>query len=220
MQKELQAIIFDLDGVIVDTFELYYITNKRIAELLSLPFTREDNGRFRGIGRKEIIEELVLSSGKPMTKQEKEKLAESKNDHYKQLINSLDESFILPGMKNLILDVKKHGIKIGIASSSTNGKTVLKKVGLYHYTDYIVDPTKLLKGKPDPEIFIKAADSLSIQHENCVAIEDGEAGLQAIKHTKMFSVGIGESEYMKSADWHVKSTKEITFEELLIRFKG
>jgi beta-phosphoglucomutase len=220
MNKNLQAIIFDLDGVIVDSFELYYITNKKVAEKLSLPFTREDNEIFRGIGRSEIVKALIHRSGKSLTEKELKELADSKNKHYQQLIHSLDENAILPGMNELISTLVKNNIKLGLASSSTNSKTVLAKIGLLHYFDVIVDPSILLKGKPDPEIFIRAADGLGVPHKNCAAIEDGEAGLKAIKSTKMFSVGIGKAVEKERPDWHVMSTGEISYHELLKRFYG
>ncbi|MGG3468779.1 beta-phosphoglucomutase [Neobacillus pocheonensis] len=220
MKRKLEAVIFDLDGVIADTFELYYIANKKVAEQLSLSFSRKDNEKFKGIGRMEIIDAMVKQSGKFLSDEEKKELANNKNIHYQQLLQDLDEKFILPGMKQLIINLKDNNIRIGLASSSTNGETVLKQMGLLHYFDTIVDPSSLKKGKPDPEIFLKAADSFRIPYENCAAIEDGEAGLRAIKATKMFSVGVGMEKEMGQADWHVMSTEEITLNELLKRFKG
>ncbi|WP_251025899.1 beta-phosphoglucomutase [Bacillus sp. ISL-47] len=216
----LQAVIFDLDGVIADTFELYYIANKKVADLLGVPFTREDNERFKGIARKEIIESLVHSSGKILTDTEKIKMGDDKNKHYQELIEAMDESAVLPRMKEFIMDLKKHNLKLAIASSSSNGPTVLQKLGLTAYFDCIVDPSSLQKGKPDPGIFLKAADCLQVPYENCAALEDGEAGLTAIKKTKMFSVGIGQALEELKPDWHVMSTEEISYQELLKRFEG
>lgn len=219
MKNELQAVIFDLDGVIVDTFELYYLANKTAANNLSIPFTLEDNEKFRGIGRMKIIESMVKKAKVMLSEREKRELAETKNKHYQKLINDIDEAFILPGMKQLIIDLKKDAVKIGIASSSTNGETVLHKIGLLKHIDTIVDPNSLSSGKPDPEIFLKAAANLRVPQENCVAIEDGNAGMEAIKSTNMFSIGIGKEKRMETADWHVLKTDEITYHELLERFE-
>jgi beta-phosphoglucomutase len=220
MKRLLQAVIFDMDGVIVDTFELYYMTNKRLANMLDLPFTRKDNDRFRGISRMDIVEALVNQSGKKMTRIEKLELAEKKNNHYRELLNGLNEESTMPGIKVLIDQLKEHNIKIAIASSSTNCERVLKKLGLFEKFDYIVDSIKISKGKPDPEIFLKAAENLRIPNENCAAIEDGAAGLQAIKQTSMFSIGIGAAVKKEKPDWFVNNTAEITFQELLNRFEG
>lgn len=220
MKRFLQAVIFDMDGVIVDTFELYYMTNKKLANMLDIPFTRKDNDRFRGISRMDIVEALVNQSGKTMTTSEKLALAEEKNNHYKQLLNGLNEDAIMPGIKVLIDQLKEHNIKIAIASSSTNSERVLKKLGLFGEFDYIVDSTKISNGKPNPEIFLKASEYLRIPNENCAAFEDGAAGMQAIKQTSMFSVGIGAAVKREKPDWYVNSTAEITFQELLKRFEG
>jgi beta-phosphoglucomutase len=220
LKKQLKGVIFDLDGVIADTFELYFIVNKKVADQLSIPFTRMDNEKYRGIGRREIIESMVAQSGKMLTEEQKKELGDSKNRHYQQLINEIDESAILPGMKQFILELKKNDIKMAIASSSTNGRTVLNNIGLIDYFDFIVDPKSLKRGKPDPEIFLEAAKALNIPADNCAALEDGEAGMKAILSTKMFSIGIGNDNLMEKADWHVQSTEEITFSELLKRFEG
>ena len=212
-------MIFDLDGVIVDTFELYYKANKMVADKLSIPFSIEDNEQFRGIGRKEIIESLVRQLRINVSEKEKIELANEKNNYYQKLIENMDEHSLLPGMEKLIKELRGNNIKIGIASSSTNGELVLQKVGLLDYIDYIVDPKTLLKGKPDPEIFLLAAQTLGVSEENCAAIEDAIAGMEAIQSTKMFSIGIGKDPMMETADWHVLSTEEITFRELIKRIE-
>ena len=219
-KKELSAVIFDMDGVIVDTFELYYIANKKVANSFSLPFTREDNNRFRGIGRMEIVETLAEMAGKNLTKEEITTIANEKNKHYQELISKLNEEYILPGMKELILTLKTNNIKTAIASSSTNCKTVLEKVGLIDYFDFIVDPRTVKKGKPDPEIFLKAAAGLNVDPKHCAAIEDGAAGLEAINQTEMFSIAVGDAVKTKPADWHVDHTSDIEFSTLLSKFKG
>ena len=220
LKRTLQAVIFDLDGVIVDTFELYYQANKMVADKLGVPFTIEDNEQFRGIGRNEIIDALANKSNKTVSLREKAMLAHEKNRYYQQLIENMDEQSVLPGMKELIIELSRNKIKIGIASSSTNGEVVLHKVGLFSYMDYIVDPKTLLKGKPDPEIFLLAAEALRVSEENCAAIEDGMAGMKAIHSTKMFSIGIGKDPIMETADWHVVTTAEITFPELVNRMEA
>jgi beta-phosphoglucomutase len=220
MVRKIEAVIFDLDGVIADTFELHYQANKKIANEIGVSFSLEDNDRFKGISRMEIIESLTSLSKGTFNEYDKKILAESKNNYYQQLIDNLDHKSILPGIKPFIEDLESNGIMIGLASSSTNGKTVLSKLNLLHHFKYIVDPRSLKKGKPDPEIFLKAADMLEVPYKNCVAIEDGEAGLKAIKKTEMFSIGVGNSPGMNTADWHVVSTEEITLKKIIERFRG
>lgn len=220
MKKSFKAVIFDMDGVIVDTVNLYYEANKAVAERLNLPFTKEDNNEFRGIGRMEIVKKLVKKAKKNLPEDEIENLANWKNEIYQRLIDKLDDSAILPGMKELIKTLKENHIKMAIASSSTNARTVLENVGLIEYFDHIVDPTTLTKGKPDPEIFLKALEAINVEPKDCVAIEDGVAGLKAINQTGMFAVAVGDAVASERADWHVNDTSEITYEKLVEKFKG
>jgi beta-phosphoglucomutase len=216
-KRNLEAVIFDLDGVIADTNHLYFRANQMIAEDLGIPFTYEESDQFKGIGRMEIVRSLVEKSGKPHSLDHMVKLAEQKNTYYQGLIQDMDERSILPGIKQFIHSLRENGIKTAIASSSTNGTTVLKKIGLYEQFDCIIDPSTLKKGKPDPEIFIKAADRLQVPYQNCAAIEDGEAGMKAILATDMFSIGVGNSVNMFPSAWHIDSTDELSYEELVLR---
>ncbi|MFC4320434.1 beta-phosphoglucomutase [Litchfieldia salsa] len=219
--KKLQAVIFDMDGVIVDTDQIYHSTNQVIAEELSIPFTYNDSEKVKGIPRMEIIELMVKRTGKHFSLEEKERLAAKKNTTFLAFIDSLDETFILPGIVPFLEELKKNQIKMGLASSSSNQKTVIQKVGLGHYFDVMVDPKTLLKGKPDPEIFLTAADSLGVPYRNCAALEDGEAGMTAILSTDMFSVGIGNGcSLVKQSNWHVENTNELTYDELKRRFNS
>lgn len=219
MTKKLEAVIFDMDGVIVDTDEFYYIVNKAIADILSIPFSHEDNEKIKGIRRMEIIEMMVERSGQPYSTTAKQELARTKNEHYLSLIENMDQSYVFPGMIKFINELKDNGVKVGLASSSSNQKKIIEKVGLTPFFDVMVDPYLLKKGKPDPEIFLTAADHLGVRYENCVAIEDGEAGMSAILATEMFSIGVGNgNEVVKKADWHIINTTDLTLSNLIDRF--
>ncbi|WP_078547590.1 beta-phosphoglucomutase [Litchfieldia alkalitelluris] len=219
MNKRLEAVIFDMDGVIVDTDELYFIVNKAIADMLSIPFTYEDNEKIKGIRRMEIIEMMVERSGKDYSTSAKQELARLKNEHYLSLIENMDQSHVFPGMINFIEELKCNGLKVGLASSSSNQKKIIEKLGLTPFFDVMIDPYLLKRGKPDPEIFLTAADRLGVSYENCVAIEDGEAGMRAILATEMFSIGVGNgNEWVKQANWHVTHTTELTLSNLIERF--
>ncbi|MED4001866.1 beta-phosphoglucomutase [Priestia sp. TRN 1309] len=216
-KEELQAIIFDLDGVIADTIHLYYRANKKVADQLNVSFSEELNQRLQGISRMRTVEVIAAQGNVHLTVEQKEELAYEKNKHYQALIREMTEDHLLPGIKMLLEDCKKQGIKMGIASSSSNANTVIDALGIRSFFDCIVDVRKIKKGKPDPEIFLTAADQLKVKPDACVAIEDGEAGIKAINQTDMVSIGVGKHlreedvnfRVYSTADLHVKTIKEV-----------
>jgi len=218
MNISLKAVIFDFDGVIADTVQHYYEATKRIADELEVPYTIEDNLRFQGIPRKILMDELAGRCGREVTEEEKLFLGNKKGEYYRELIAEFTKGDMLPGMYEFLFNLKEAGIKLGIASSSSNAPFLLEKFGIKDWFECIVDPHKLKKGKPDPEIFLTAADCLGVAYDSCAAVEDGEAGLQGIMETPMFSVSIGNSNKLKQAEWNVPSTDHLELDELLRRF--
>ncbi|MYL35355.1 beta-phosphoglucomutase [Pontibacillus yanchengensis] len=211
---KIDAVVFDLDGVIVNTVPYYYKSTKKVADEMGVPFSEEDNLAYQGRPRQDLINALASRSNRSYTYQEKIDLGERKNRYYQEYISSLSEKNIMPGILPFLEEVKQSDIPITLASSSSNARMVLKKLGLTDYFSVIMNPKELIKGKPDPEIFLSAADQLGASYNNCVAIEDGEAGLEAIFSTSMFSVGVGTASFLKQADWHIESTRELSLDTL------
>lgn len=208
-KEELQAIIFDLDGVIADTVHLYYKANKKVADQLNVSFSEELNQQLQGISRVKTIELIAAQGNVHLTVEKKEQLADEKNKHYQALIKEMTKDHLLPGIQLLLEDCKKQGIKMAIASSSSNANTVVDALGIRPFFDCIVDVRKIKKGKPDPEIFLTAADQLKVTPYACVAIEDGEAGVEAINQTDMFSIGVGKHLKKEDMNFHVYSTADL-----------
>ena len=174
MTQYPEAFIYDLDGVITDTAEYHYLAWKKLAEELGISFDREFNERLKGISRRESLE-LILQLNASLSKiseDEKITLANKKNEFYLKLAESINEENILPGIEVLLKNNKEQNIKIALGSASENAKNVVEKLGLTHYFDYIVDASKVKKGKPDPETFTTAADYLGIPYEKCIGIEE------------------------------------------------
>jgi glucosamine kinase len=207
-----------MDGVIADTMKYHFLANQKIATELNIPFNEKDNDEFKGMSRKEIIRNLVKKSGNVYNEEEIEELSERKNEYYKKYLDHLSEDDVLPGIFQLLEKLKEQKIKMAVASSSTNAVTVLKKIGVYDFFDHVVDVKKLKHGKPHPEVFLTAADKINVPYENCVALEDGKLGLQAIFKAKMFSIGVGTDKFMSLADWHINYADEICLNVLFKKF--
>ncbi|HEO8422271.1 MAG: beta-phosphoglucomutase [Niallia sp.] len=212
----LKGIIFDLDGVITDTAEYHYLAWKKTAEAIGVPFDREFNEELKGVSRMDSLYKILDHGGirDQFSEEQVEELAHDKNTFYQELIKEITPKDLLPGIKAFLEECKEAGLKIGLASASKNGPVILDRLEITSFFDTIVDPGKLKKGKPDPEIFVKAAEQLQLQVNECVGVEDAEAGVQSIKGANMFAVGVGTPERMKLADWQVGNTAEITLARL------
>jgi len=219
MTKYPKAIIFDLDGVITDTAEYHYQAWKQLAAELGITIDREFNERLKGVSRMDSLERiLALKPELTLSQEEKERLATKKNEHYKELIKGITPGDLLPGIPELLAAIKEAGIPMGLASASKNAPTVIKSLGVEHYFAHVVDAAKVEKGKPDPEIFFKAADALGVPYEECIGVEDAPAGVEAINRAGMFSVGVGSKESLAHADYVVSTTSELVFENIIAQY--
>lgn len=215
LKPKVEAVIFDLDGVITDTAEFHFLAWKQLADSLEIPFDRSFNENLKGISRLESLD-LILSRGpKKVTDDERLTLAKHKNDIYLELLKGMDPSNILPGIRELLTGLRAKGIKVALASASQNAFTVLDKLGITDLFDVIVDARSVKFGKPDPEVFIKAADALGLPYESCVGVEDAAAGVTAIKKAGMTAIGIGDPTVLKKADKVIASSLELTVDMLL-----
>ncbi|WP_419962499.1 beta-phosphoglucomutase [Psychrobacillus sp. BM2] len=220
MNQYPKAFIYDLDGVITDTAEFHFLAWKKLAEELGISLDRQFNEQLKGISRMESLE-LILqlnASLLKMSNEEKVRLANKKNEFYLELAESINEENILPGIEDLLKNNKKRNIKIALGSASENARNVIEKLGLTSYFDYIVDASKVSRGKPDPETFTTAADFFGIPHKECIGIEDAAAGIEAINKANMFSVGVGSLEHLSQADYLVEDTSQLDFEEIMKRY--
>jgi beta-phosphoglucomutase len=211
---DLQACIFDLDGVIVDTAMYHYLAWKRLAAELGIVLTEEYNERLKGVSRFDSLNLILALKGISLTDEEKNQLAEKKNKWFVDYIHSMTEKNIYPGVQPLISDLKKAGIRTALASSSKNAFTVLRQLGMLHQFDAIVDGNMIINTKPHPEIFTKTAGLLNVPPDKCLVIEDAAAGVEAAKAAGMSCVGIGDSAILHQADLVVSHVSEISLEKL------
>jgi alpha,alpha-trehalose phosphorylase len=218
MRPVLKAVIFDLDGVITDTSEFHFLAWKKLADEEGYTFSRAINERLRGIGRLESLDIILDSSAVRLSPEERFSQGERKNEYYKQMLQSIGPDNILPGVKSFIASLKERKIRTALASASRNAPEVIKKLGIAADFDIVMDAAAVSRGKPDPEIFVSAAEALNVYPEQCAGVEDAAAGVEAIKAAGIFSIGIGEA--AKAADWSLDSTADLKLDELLKRFGG
>jgi len=198
--SRFKAVIFDLDGVITDTARYHYLAWKRLADSQGVHFDEEANEHLKGIDRMGSLDLILAGASRQYTPEEKLALAHDKNEHYKELISSMSPADLLPGAVQALDACRAAGLKIGLASVSKNAFSVLDSLGIRDKFDYVVDAATIARGKPDPEIFLKAARELGVPPEDCFGVEDAVAGVASIKSAGMFALGIGDPAILRQAD--------------------
>lgn len=189
----IKAVIFDLDGVIVTTDEFHYQAWARLAKEEGFNFNREINERFRGVGRKDCLEILIEASPRHFSTGQKEEMLARKNNYYRGMLGELGPNDIFPGVADVLTWLKKQGIGTAIGSSSKNATLILEKIGLADAFDAIVDGTQITRSKPDPEVFLLAANRMGVEPEFCLVIEDAVAGVEAALAGGVRVAGVGSA---------------------------
>lgn len=188
-----KAVIFDLDGVICFTDKYHYLAWKKIADGMGIYFDETINNRLRGVSRMESLEIILERCDKELTQEEQQALAEEKNKTYVELLGQMTEKDLSSEVKETLDSLRKSGLKLAIGSSSKNAKFILERLGLKDYFDAVSDGTNISKSKPDPEVFIKAAEFLHMTPAECLVVEDAKAGVEAAKAGGFDSAGLGEA---------------------------
>jgi beta-phosphoglucomutase len=203
------AVIFDLDGVLVDTAEFHYLAWKTVADELGVPFDRKKNERLRGVPRMRSLEIIVedLVPQPPLTLLEV--LAERKNVLYVAMVQNIGPGDLLPGVAGLLDQLKRKGIKMSLGSSSKNARAVIRLLGIEGYLDAVVDGFGFEHAKPAPDVFINASRLLGVPAGQCVVVEDAQAGIDAAKAAHMFAVGIDREGTLIGADIVVPGPADI-----------
>ncbi len=213
--KDIKAVIFDLDGVIVSTDDCHYEAWQQLADRQGIYFDREINQRLRGVSRMESLEILLERANRPYTEDEKNAMATEKNEEYKRLVMKLTPSAILPGALETLKKLKDKGVLIAIGSSSKNTPIILKQIGLEGYFDAVADGNHIKNSKPDPEVFLLAAKLLNLPAENCLVVEDADAGVEAALNGNMPVLGVGSASSNPKATVTADSLKDIDLASLI-----
>ena len=155
---QTDACIFDLDGVIVDTARYHFLAWKKLTDQLGIHFTEEDNERLKGVSRMASLE-IILEIGNRKTDEDlKLEYATLKNKWYFDYISKMTPDEILPGSLLFIKELRTANIRIAIGSASKNTPVILERVGIKGLFDAVADGNIVSKAKPDPEVFLKAAE--------------------------------------------------------------
>lgn len=190
--QTIKAVIFDLDGVILSTDNYHYLAWKKLADELGVPFDRKDNERQRGVSRMESLEVVLEKcTDRTFTNEEKIALAEKKNADYLVYLQQMTPADVDDEVRETLAELRRRGYRLAIGSSSKNTKFILKQTNMTEYFDAISDGTNITNSKPDPEVFLKAADFVSTAPESCAVIEDAFAGIDAAAAGGMLPVAIG-----------------------------
>lgn len=188
---EISAILFDLDGVLCSTDRFHYRAWKELADRLGLPFNEEINRQLRGVSRMESLEILLRGSERKFTFQEKAALAEEKNRRYRQLLMGLTQTDVSPPVRQTLRELRARGYRQAVASSSRNTPLILQRVGLDTWFDAVIDGNQITRSKPDPEVFLRAAQALGFPPARCLVVEDADAGVEAALRGGFPCAGIG-----------------------------
>ncbi len=205
----MRAIIFDLDGVICHTDEYHYLAWKAMADSMNIPFDRQVNNRLRGVSRMASLEIILERYTGQLSQAEKEELAEQKNELYKESLKSMSPADLSGEVKTTLDMLRQRGYKLAIGSSSKNARFILQQLGLGSFFDAISDGNNITHSKPDPEVFVKAAQMLCIPAEECLVVEDAVSGAIAGKAGGMKVACVGDASAEKAGDYNLTSFAEL-----------
>ena len=194
MEKNISGLIFDLDGVLVFTDKYHYLAWKQIADEMGIPFDETINDKLRGVSRMQSLEIILENySGEPLTDEQKSDIAERKNAIYRSYLQTMTPDDVSEEVRNTLEMLKKKGYKLAVGSSSKNAGFILEQVALRDAFDAVSDGNMITRSKPDPEVFIKAAQLIGCDPEQSAVVEDAEAGIDAAKDGGMMAVAIGNA---------------------------
>jgi beta-phosphoglucomutase len=199
--KNKKAFIFDLDGVIVDTAKYHFLAWQRLAQELGIEFTPEHNEELKGVSRVRSLDIILEIGNVEASQEEKNKWLIQKNEDYLSYLVDMDQNEILPGVVEVLEYLKENNQLIALGSASKNARPILEKTNIIHFFDAIVDGNDVSNAKPDPEVFLRAAQLVGISNENAIVFEDSQAGIQAANIANMVSIGIGDKETLKESQF-------------------
>lgn len=213
----IKGFIFDLDGVLVDTAKYHYQAWRRMANELGFDFSEKDNEQLKGVGRRDSIEKILSWGNVTLLEEEKERLMKQKNEWYQDLIKTMNPESTLPGVREFLESARDTSLTLALASSSKNAPRILELTNLAGYFATVVDGTQITNSKPDPEIFLTAAERIELEPGELVVFEDAQAGVEAALAGGFRTVGIGSKKSLSEAELVFKGLGETSPAEVINR---
>lgn len=215
MTAMMKGCVFDLDGVITDTAKFHFAAWSQLAkEKLNLELPASFETELKGVSRIDSLNRILEFGGvkDDYTDEQVQAMAAEKNGYYLKAIEKLTRDDILPGINDLIAQLKEHHVLMALASASKNAPAILEKLGLMDAFDAIADPAKVAHGKPAPDIFLAGAAAINLDPSECVGVEDAVAGVQSIKDAGMVAVAVGDAHELAKADKVVPTTADFSYD--------
>ena len=206
---EFKSIIFDLDGVICFTDKYHYWAWKKAVAYLNVDFNEEINNRLRGVSRMDSLNIILENYHGEVSEEEKERICETKNDMYREMLEDMSMKDLSKDVLDTLVQLKGYGVKIAIGSSSKNTKLILSKLGIIDLFDAIADGNDIVKSKPDPEVFLKAAEKLGEKPCACAVVEDAVSGIEAAKAGGFYAIAISDATKSPKADRAINKLADI-----------
>jgi kojibiose phosphorylase len=213
--QPIQGVIFDLDGVLTDTSEFHYQAWQRLADEEGLVFDRHANEALRGVSRQDSLRRLL--NGRSVTDEQFQAMMERKNRYYLEFIKGITPDHLLPGVSDLLAELRSEGIKIALGSASKNAVEVIERLGIASAIDAIADGNSVVHSKPAPDVFLHAAKLLGLEPTACVVVEDAESGIEAALRAGMWAIGLGPESRVGSAHLVLPNLAEAHWSDLQIQ---
>lgn len=221
MKQQSFAVIFDMDGVVVDNTKYHTLAWQTFFKKYGKRITLEEvKKRVLGRFNREIFTDLL---GRTLAPSEMHRLAEKKEAFYRKIYAKAIRP--LAGLSRFLAIVHRHGIPIALATAAppSNVRWVLRRTGLKKYFPLIVDDTGVARGKPYPDGFLKCAKRLRVAPRNCIVFEDGALGILAAKRAGMKVVGVATTDrpsVMRGVDLVIKDFRKLSLARLQSLFRS
>lgn len=203
-RTRVDAVIFDLDGVLTDTAEFHFRAWQELAAAEGLPFDRTANEALRGLSREASLERML--DGRRIDEATRRAWLDRKNRTYLAQLDRMTAEDLLPGAPELLDDAERLGLAMAVGSSSRNARRVLDRLGITGRFDAIVDGNDVQRSKPDPQVFVMAALRLGVEPARCLVVEDAASGVAAALAAGCTVIGVGPPERVGEAHHVVPST--------------